>query len=240
MIIKDRKIKYLLLLTILFFCRLSAEVKNYCIDSIKSIDYSHIWQSYQDEILGYIGDDFQRFRIRFLSIEQDKTDKTKYNVTGKTKVKNIICDFEGIIIVKEVRFYYGDQTCNTGKKKAVLSGSYIFKEDSTRTNSGILEGKFTSYIYWKADNVFFNDLARWYDDSYHNNQFEGKWTNYSSGKSKKCNWGVDRIPDSKELDNGSAEFYPNLKYKNNGWSSYPDGSSDKYEEELKNDRKKWW
>ncbi len=54
----------------------------------------------------------------------------------------------------------------------------------------MLEGRVTSYVYWKGNEIIFNDLARGYSDPYHNNQFEGRWTDHRTGRSKKCNWAL--------------------------------------------------
>lgn len=206
-------------------------------DSLYPKDYSCIWMDKQDNVLGYIGNDFHRLQIHFLSIEQNEEEKTIYTVTGKTKVKNNICSFEGIIQINEIREYG-----NSPKHTTIIKGKYYFKEDSTKNHSGYFSGKFTSYIYWKNGKVYFNNLQRGMSDSYHNNQFEGIWTDYKTKKIKKCNWGYDRIPDSKELDVGVGEFSPNSIYIQNGWETHP-GSAKTNEEHdrlILIDQQKWW
>ena len=37
---------------------------------------------------------------------------------------------------------------------------------------------------------------------------------------EKCNWGDFRIPDSKTLDIGTAQFYPDEKFHRYGWKNY--------------------
>jgi len=208
-------------------------------DSLVTIDYSSIWLSKQDDFIGYIGDNYQRFRIRFLTIEQNENDKSVYSIRGKTMVKNIICDFTGEIQVKEVRIFKTNP-----RRKAVIRAEYSLAEDPSQNHSGIFKGKLTSYVYWKDEKVLFDDLGWGRSDPYHNNQFEGKWSDYKTGKSKKCNWGIARIPNSRELDMGAAEFSPDPLFDENGWDTYPDGGTSSnpipYEEQLERDRPKWW
>lgn len=206
-------------------------------NDLTTLDYSTIWLAEQDEIIGFIGDNYQRIRIRFLSVEQDKNNKTCYIVRGKSKVKDNICDFAGKIQVNEVRI-----TETRPLEKAVILATYNLKEDTSQSNSGYFKGELTSYIYRENGKIVFDDLEWGISDPYNNNQFEGKWIHYITKQSKKCNWGIARIPDSGELDMGAGEFYPNPAYKDNGWDTYPDGgiSTPSYEEQLETDRPQWW
>ena len=66
---------------------------------ITKYDISHLWtlnkfQAENDTIiverqepLGYIGENYQRFYIHFVSAIQNPTEKLKYFIYGKTKVK---------------------------------------------------------------------------------------------------------------------------------------------------------
>lgn len=85
-------------------------------------------------------------------------------------------------------------------------------------------------------------------DGFQNNQFEGTWTSYKSGETKKCNWGDYRIPDCTWLngcDTGAGEFGINEKYLKNGWENYklvlntfPETTEAKLAHEKENE--KWW
>ena len=55
-------------------------------------------------------------------------------------------------------------------------------------------------------------------DGYNNNQYEGTWS--LSGKSKIANWGELRMPASRGLDCGAAEFGPCSEYEDKGWTGY--------------------
>src|SRR5690348_17215575 len=55
---------------------------------------------------------------------------------------------------------------------------------------------------------------------FQNNQFEGTWTSYKTGNSKKCNCVDYRLPDSRGLDIGAGEFSPWDKYEEYGWQNY--------------------
>jgi hypothetical protein len=53
-----------------------------------------------DNPVGIIGTDFQRFQIHFSSIKKNPQNPYEYLVSGKTMVKNNRCDFTGTITIK--------------------------------------------------------------------------------------------------------------------------------------------
>jgi hypothetical protein len=72
----------------------------------KQIDYSDLWT--HDSILieniqliergqplGFIGENFQRINIKFISVIQNPDNHLQYMIFGKTRVKGNICDFQG-------------------------------------------------------------------------------------------------------------------------------------------------
>ena len=206
-------------------------------DSIKYYDLSKLWSSdsllnlawvddtmYFDpkmevfpEPIGFIGNDYQRFYIHFTSVIKNKKNPYQYDVRGKTKVKNTRHAFKGTITI------YSADTYKVEHSPPIIRGyvscHYKFYEDSDTAGSGCLEGDSRSdwCIYHhrlRYDNI--DGIA----DGYCNNMFTGTWTNYKTRQKLKCNWGNERIPDSKGLDVGAGEFSVNEKYLPNGWSTY--------------------
>jgi len=89
------------------------------------------------------------------------------------------------------------------------------------------------------------DALSWAADGFENNQFEGSWTDYKTGVIKKCNWGDYRIPDSRKLDTGAAEFGVDQQYYDFGWKYYNLAwgySLDKpgVKEARERETEKWW
>ena len=172
----------------------------------------------RQEPLGYIGDSFQRFYIHFISAIQNPTDKLKYFIYGKTRVKENICSFQGEIVIKEARIYVeGDIP---PLKQGFVKGAYEFYENSKQKETGKLVGNFTTNFYIDEKGNFIYDALIFAADGFNNNQFEGIWTSYKSKETRKCNWGDYRIPDSKGLDCGAGEFSVVDKYASNGWIPY--------------------
>jgi len=224
---------------------------------ITKYDISHLWtlnkfQTVEEkdtiiierqEPLGYIGNTYQRFYIHFISAIQNPTDKLKYFIYGKTRVKENICSFQGQIVIKEARIYVeGDLP---PLKEGFAKGTYEFYEDSKQKGTGQLTGTFSTEFYIDNKGKIKYDALMIIADGFYNNQFEGIWTSYKLNESKKCNWGDYRIPDSKELDFGAGEFGVNDKYAANGWISYMLSTSmspDKVDVKsaLKEENRKWW
>lgn len=166
-------------------------------------------------VYGFIGNDFQRIRIKIISIKKDAVRADVYRVYGKSMVKNNIDEFRGFIMIttiSEVKpMHYGvdDELKNKGiKGEYVISGKYKFEEDSNQLHSGVFKGSFHSKFYLdKNSDVHYYDIDS-YSDGYANNQFVGTWANHDKKLSKPCNWGDYRIPNSGSFDGGAGEFSP--------------------------------
>jgi len=196
----------------------------------------------RDEMLGFIGDNYQRFYINFISMVKDPTNPYSYVVTGKTKVKNKICSFNGTINIKQARLYkVGD--C-IGCKQGFVNCEVTLYEDKSQEVSGLIKGKLKCNFLIDKKYGFGYDATNMVSDGFANNQFVGTWTSYKTNTSKKCNWGDSRIPDCGNLDIGAGEFSINDKYLKNGWENYKIAYSDSDKPEVKRAKKieaeKWW
>lgn len=194
-------------------------------------------------VLGFLGDDYHRLYIHFISVIKNTDNPTEYFVYGKSRFKGTICAFAGTLQLTAAEEYvepeYPDQ------RQGSVKGTYRFDEDQKQRHTGIFAGEFTAY--WRLDengNVVYNGLLFGMDDGYSNNAFTGTWTSHRTGKGKVCNWGDYRIPDSGMLDLGAGEFSPNEDYRDNGWRSYylmfsgatgPEADAARREE-----RERWW
>lgn len=226
------------------------------LNEIKKYDVSELWTLKEihfefegdttvfdrPEPLGYIGDDFQRFYIHFISIVQNQSKKLEYLVYGKTRVKNNICSFQGIITIKQSEIF--DESY-TNTKQGFVAGEYEFYEDASQVGTGSLKGKFSTGFYIDTSNKIRYDALDIVADGYNNSQFEGIWTSYKSNNSKKCNWGDYRIPDSRDLDCGTGEFMVDDKYIKNGWTSFVlarsyNSTDPNVVEAKKTEEEKWW
>jgi len=198
--------------------------------SIKDYDWSLLWRAdsifAQDEgtkvafpePLGYIGDNFQRFWIHYISVRKSKTDSRVYEVTGKTMVRDNICPFTGTISIMDL--YLRKDSDLPPYEEGTVTCAIRFFEDSTHPGSGSITGTLTTDFCIDAKGRLQYDAIMAAADGYSNNQATARWKSYKSGITKKCNWGDYRIPDSKDLDGGAGEFTVDEKYVKNGWESY--------------------
>ncbi|HTA81504.1 MAG TPA: hypothetical protein VK783_01090 [Bacteroidia bacterium] len=213
-------------------------------DKLAPLDLSGVLKSESAVIVGFIGSNYQRIQIHYSSIVKDKSKPDEYLVKGKSKVKDNVCDFTGVITITktiENEQYTGD----TGKaamyvnldsvREGTLTAHYNFKEDSTQKFSGIFDGTLTSDFYLDINYKPHYDNTMQGADDYSNNQFTGTWIMYGGKLIKKCNWGDYRIPDCGNLDVGVGNFTPDQKYIKNGWQNYCTGCPDD-----SNKTKNWW
>jgi hypothetical protein len=170
------------------------------------------------EILGFIGNDFQRFHIHFISIIQDPTNPYQYMAYGKTMVKETICSFQGKILVQESSIHKSADMPDY-KQGSVLCDVTLY-EDKKQSSTGVIKGKLTIGFIVDDKNSFRYDALWFVADGFNNNRFIGSWTSYKTHVSKKCNWGDYRIPECGDLDVGAGEFMVSEEYIKNGWVGY--------------------
>jgi hypothetical protein len=194
-----------------------------------NFDFSEIWtQTENHNILGIIGKDHQRIKIKLVSIKKDKTNPNEYNVFGKSYVNGTICDFNGIITlteikeIKELHFGVDDEYSEKGiTAQGVLIANYEFTENKEQKQSGIFKGKLYSRWYLSSDNKIEYDNIESIADGYTNNAHIGIWKSNTTDNEKICNWADFRVPKANEdFDLGAGEFSPSEKYFNRGWSDY--------------------
>lgn len=170
------------------------------------------------ELLGFIDTTFQRFYIHFISVTKNIDNPYEYSIIGKTKVKNNICDFKGIIKVKSSNIFTPFDSPKFKAGEAICE--VLFYEDKKQNNSGIIKGNLITNFYFDSNGKFSYDALSFVSDGFCNNQFVGTWTSYKTNKSIKCNWGDFRIPESGDFDMGAGEFSVAEKYVKNGWETY--------------------
>lgn len=196
------------------------------------------------EILGFIGDDYQRLYIHFISIIQNPTNPYEYLAFGKTKVKETVCSFQGRIRIRQARVYKSADLPNYMQGFAACD--VVLYEDQKQPSTGFFTGKLTSNFIIDNYGQFRYDALMFVADGFRNNQFVGTWTSYKTNTIKKANWGDYRIPESGDLDMGAGEFGVNEKYVKNGWLTYmlenmiPNGAIEKTEVDPKIEKKNWW
>jgi hypothetical protein len=181
------------------------------------------------EPLGYIDPNYQRFQIHMTSISKSKSDPYVYHITGKTKVKENICSFKGTITVVAADYDSSSLMSDIGfpqYKQGLIIGQVQIEEDKTQVGSGVIKVKISTDVYFDSKDRIHYSALMLIADGFSNNQVEGSWTSYKTGKTKRCNWGDFRIPDSRDLDFGDGEFSVNPKYRQNGWADYNYGNNE--------------
>jgi hypothetical protein len=202
-----------------------SHIKNYDLSTILTAD-SILSEDNEDgkekikraESLGFIGDDYQRFFIHFVSIIQNPTNPYEYLVYGKSKVKETICSFQGNITIIQARTYKNGDI--PSYKQGFATCDVILYEDKKQSSTGFIKGTLTSHFIIDNKGKFRYDALSFVADGFSNNKFIGTWTSYKTKISKKCNWGDYRIPESGDLDIGAGEFSVDDKYVKNGWTNY--------------------
>ncbi len=210
---------------------------------LNEYDFSHIWLKTRNKsIFGYIGKNYQRFQVKFISVIKEPSENQVYLVFGKSKVNQNICDFQGEIKIREI--HLADNSEYPDKKCGMMIFDYTFFENPKQSHVGIFKGKGVSYWYLDSEGAIKYDDLMDAADGFRNNQFVGIWTEYNKTESKTCNWGDYRIPISGDLDYGTGEFCPGEKYKTYGWENFLDANfyedDEKREKAKKAELQEWW
>ena len=218
--------------------------------SLDDFDFSPLFMNTDNSVIyGFIGNNYQRIRIKFITVTKNQSSPGVYMVSGKSMVKNNICEFKGTIMISNIKKYktisYGldDQYKNKGiKGQYVILGNYNFGENETQAHSGTFKGLFQSNFYVDKNNKIHYDDIDNISDGFTNNQFVGQWIDYKTNQVKQCNWGDERIPNSGNFDIGAGEFSPDGKYLKNGWQSVIDrwGSNSNSKRARQKEEAKWW
>ncbi|MEA4937246.1 MAG: hypothetical protein VB102_11490 [Paludibacter sp.] len=217
-------------------------------DSLNNYDYGNLWTETENKhIYGIIGENYQRIRIKILHVTRQKANNNVFEVTGKSMVKNNICDFHGTITINSIRVYkvmhwgVDDVYKNKGiKQQGLLIAEYHFEEDINQTHSGTFEGTlYTSWFIDKLGKLKYDRIEK-SSDNYRNNQFIGTWTEYKTEKKKVCNWADYRVPNGGDLDIGAGEFSPDDKYLKFGWQTYRDAYFNGNKSARQVEEKQWW
>jgi hypothetical protein len=215
----------------------------------KQFDFSGIFSHTENyQIFGVIGADNQRIKVKLTSIIRSPENAGEYLVSGKSNVRDVICDFNGTITITEInevkQLHYGvdSEYANKGiKAQGILIANYEFKENPHQDHSGSFQGIVYSKWYLNAGNQIQYDDIQSFSDQYMNNAFIGIWKSYSAGNEKLCNWADHRIPlTNQDFDMGAGEFSPGEKYYDKGWKAYHQAWQLEDKESKAEELKEWW
>jgi len=228
--LRDMRIRLFLILLFTISIHAQPTKNNNFFAEVPKHEFSSVWTATEfkslegneplvrPDPLGYIGANFQRFYIHFISVIKDSHNPYQYFVYGKTKVKSNICTFQGILVIEKASLY--DSSDESGDRDGRISGKYLFYENPKGSGSGYFEGRFDSEFFIGEDGLIQYNGKMMIADGFSNNLFEGNWVSYSTGKPKTCNWGDFRIPNSRRLDSGASEFGPSSYFTKNGWEDF--------------------
>lgn len=216
-------------------------------------DFSNLWTSTEDQfIYGIIGENHQRLRIKLITIEKNPFDSFEYIVKGKSMVKEVICEFVGVIRIEKIKevkeLHYGvdDEFKDKGiSRQGILIAKYEFLESKSQKFSGLFKGELYSKWYLDSSQIIKYDDIQALSDNYMNNAFIGIWKSYTTSKEKKCNWGDYRVPQAnQDFDIGVGELSISEKYWNNGWIGFASRNQDSNDTIIRNKSKvvleNWW
>lgn len=183
------------------------------------------WQPYNAPAVGVLGKDYKRIDLYFYP-NFESMDSLTFAVTGRSKVKNNICDFSGTITITKVSHFW--ERDYDSPDWYTIVGEYRFEENPKQKGSGVFEGDWAAYAY--CDNgILYIDDENAVADGYENRTFVGIWKNYDIGYMPKlCIWGDGKLPLTGDFDLGSGELQVNEKYNSPEWESYISGDEIHY------------
>lgn len=217
------------------------EIKESNLDEIGKLNLKNFWiKNPEESRFGFIGSNYRRLDVVFVSIIKDENNPLVYRVYGKSRVSANICEFQGTIEISK-SFYLSSFEYFAGKG-GVIAGDYHFYEDRDANHPGVFQGRFVTY--WnkdRNDSIVYMQLPAIEG----NNQFAGTWQGYGTSKSLEANWGDSRIPFSADLDVGTSEFGVNRKYQQYGWDSFIKAWAGGFDKETtkrarEEENKAWW
>lgn len=187
-------------------------------DQFAARDFSSLLKP-KTRFLGFVGTDYQRLDIVFVSVTHDASVLRDYTVSGYSLVRGVQTPFTGTIRIRRIDrldpMHFGVD--DAMKPEVKLEGVLYADVELTQTDGGRFVGEMA--LNWFIDRqgrLRYDDIER-EADGYRNNQYRTMWFADSAAKGQVANWGEYRIPDSGDLDIGAAEFSPDPKYRSQGW-----------------------
>ncbi|MBV6495982.1 MAG: hypothetical protein DCC44_09940 [Acidobacteria bacterium] len=208
-----------------------------------------VWTAQDNSaVLGFIGTDHQRIRIKLLTaVRSGDRDLNTYAIGGASLVGTTFRRFTGTITITSFRYREPEDAAfekelaeQRIKRRAVVLGRYTFTEEGSDAHTGTFSGIVYSAVYIDADDKAHYDDIELGADGYLNNQFAGRWRSRDGKLDLVCNWGDYRIPLSGGLDVGDGEFMPAKEYFKNGWQTYYDAYAKQDAAALKEEQRQWW
>lgn len=186
-------------------------------------DFGPLWTKTDNTLVyGFIGPDYQRLRLKLLTVRRDPAAPRRYLVTGKSMVQGVVCAFTGELLLRQVREWKVvprglDNEPSPARRAGVALLDYELRETPGQPGAGTFQG--VARTRWYVDR---HDQLRYYDvdnysDSFRNNEFVGTWTSRRSGTVKRCHWGDYRVPFAPGLDIGAGGFSPADAYVHRDW-----------------------
>jgi hypothetical protein len=196
---------------------------NELIEQYSDLDFSPLWKEWiGNEYIGYIGDNYERLRLKVCAISRDTTSPAKYSLTGHMLWNGEVSAFQGYLEIKSIKKlavpHWGVDDAYKGK--GIQSQGAVFGDFVFNLETGDFEGIFSAlWLLDKNGKIKYDQIEK-FSDSFRNNQFIALWKNSIEKQPYKSAWGDYRIPASNDLDIGAGEFSPNPKYSRYGWKSY--------------------
>lgn len=212
-------------------------------------DFSQLWLETPNKyVLGIIGKENQRIRVKVITVSRDDNNPLLYNVTGKSSVMGNVCDFKGTMRINVIREFIDNESKNAEikerksivKRTGLLFGDYEFREDSTQQHVGSFAGQFASLWYLDTLGMIkYNQL--YVIDNYFNNSFSGTWKNYEGNDERICVWADYDVPLEKNYDKPMSPLYmPERKYYKRGWQNYIKAYKDGDKNAMLEEEMEWW
>lgn len=196
-------------------------------------------KSFNEKILGAIGKNCRRIKVKFLSIEQE-SDST-YIVSGKSSVSDNLVDFRGYLKVLDCYKLKYQDFYQDGIEQSLYLGVYELFEDKHHDQSGTFSGLFSFQVYTEDTKELHFDTIKWSSDGYTNLAFNGNWSKYGSSSKSFCSWGIGRIPGAPyDMDIGAGEFAVSDRYLEYGWADYMSKFTNQNTEAIERENREWW
>jgi hypothetical protein len=214
---------------------------------ITKLDFAPLWIGTENSsVFGFIGQNYQRLRIKIISVRKLSNLSDTYSVSGRSMVNSVVQEFTGTMKVTQARIRTDqrlgvhDEYKNKVRESGIVVGEYHFSESRRESSTGKFDGAFATYWYIDREGRLRYDDIESQADGFLDNQFVGNWTSYSTGAVKIANWGDFRIPLSGDLDIGAGEFSPDDKYLKFGWQSYRDAYINNDRQARLVEEREWW
>jgi hypothetical protein len=194
-----------------------------------------------EKIFGFIGNEMERIKVKIMSIEQDKSSNSTFNISGKTKVSKNISDFNGQIKLTNV---YSFKEPLSSHGLVICEFKAELKEIGNSAHTGVFKGNYYLVLSKVAEEIRYPKTTPRFLQNY---TFAGNWISNNKKMNYPVLWGENYLFEELETFFYGITNKPQIEENvlDKSWQTYFEAYTEGVKPNIKNkavkdEKIQWW